>query len=414
MNEFSQKLDMRTSKFSPRLWIVFMSFIGTLFFFLFQGGKLSFMIFIIVFVICVYLVLGKWSGIAKTRGGRTLVNAEMESILEAGTSLVVKLQIEVPGYWPMPYVLIKDRLLRRHGGEHLYESSIIPDWRRQGMVEYKTPPLRRGHYHFGLTDCSTEDIFGFFEHKGTLKLEQSFSVLPQRIAIREWKQIHHMLKGTHHHSITTRALRETTQINGVREYNYGDRLSRIHWNATARTGTLKSKEFERESLPKTIIVLDRQLSSYEDKEAFELAVSVTSSLIDYGSKHDMALGLLSVGADSVFYEPSLSQSQHKLIISHLIQVEADGFYPVAQVLRDRSRYLVPGMFIAVVSPTKGNRILPAFAWIDQRQMNPCHMWIGGNRDEVNEAWLSTLRMKGYVGYPIPTLLDLPLVLGGRG
>jgi uncharacterized protein (DUF58 family) len=249
-----------------RVWLVLCCFIGTLFFFLFQGGKLSFMVFIIVSILCIYLGLGQWSGIRKSKGVRTLVTSGHESIMEAGSTLGVKIKLDIPGFWPVPYVLIKDHLQRHNGGNQIFESSLIPDWKRSGMMEYRTPPLRRGVYNFTKTDCSTEDIFGFFEHKGTLALEHSFSVLPQKTTIREWKRLQQMLKGMHHHSSTARAMRETTQINGAREYNYGDRLSRIHWNATAKTGTLKSKEFERESLPKTIVILDRAKHHYANEK----------------------------------------------------------------------------------------------------------------------------------------------------
>ncbi len=149
-----------------------------------------------------------------------------------------------------------------------FEASLVPDWKRRGELEYTTPPLRRGFYHFAGTECSTEDVFGLFQHKAALELPYSVAVLPQTVAIKEWKQLHQLLNGTSHHSASTRAYRETTQLNGVREYIYGDRLSRIHWNATAKTGTWKSKEFERESLPKTVFLLDRAQSSYMNGEIF--------------------------------------------------------------------------------------------------------------------------------------------------
>ena len=63
-------------------------------------------------------------------------------------------------------------------------------------------------------------------------------------------------KGGFSHASAARASRETTQINGIREFLPGDRLSRIHWGATAKTGQWKSKEFEREALPRTIVLLD--------------------------------------------------------------------------------------------------------------------------------------------------------------
>ncbi|MEX2461802.1 MAG: DUF58 domain-containing protein [Paenibacillaceae bacterium] len=426
MNDFYPRIELQDIPapqrelfgIKKRAWLVLSCFIVTLSFLLFQGGKLSFMVFTIVSILCIYLGLGQWSGIRKSKGVRTLVASGHESIMEAGSTLGVKIKLNIPGFWPVPYVLIKDHLQRHNGGEQVFEASLIPDWKRNGTMEYRTPPLRRGVYTFTNTDCSTEDIFGFFEHKGTLALEHSFSVLPLRTTIREWKKLQQMLKGMHHHSSTARAMRETTQINGAREYNYGDRLSRIHWNATAKTGTLKSKEFERESLPKTIVILDRAKHHYANQEQFELAVSITASLIEFGTKRDLAFGLLSTGANSVYFEPKYGQSQHMQILNHLVVVEADGEFSLDQVLKERTKSLLPGTFVAIISPQIGEFMFSALAWINQRQMSPCHIWV---RDEkaVKQAdkqaeWLKQLRIKGYLGYDVPSLDELSQVLGGRG
>jgi uncharacterized protein (DUF58 family) len=290
----------------------------------------------------------------------------------------------------------------------------VPDWRRRGEWEYRTPALRRGAYTFATTECLTEDIFGLFEHRGTLKLPHSIVVLPQTVPIREWHQFHQMMKGTNHHSTTTRAVRETTQINGVREYMYGDRLSRIHWNATAKTGTWKSKEFERESLPKTYLVLDRQLKTYTAPDQFELAVSVAASLYQYGSTRGLALGLVSTGTDDVYFDPRPGQNQHKAVQQHFIQVEADGIYALRQVLREKVQNLVPGSFIAIITPLHGEQMVPIFNWLKQLQLNPCHLWLCTDQAESKDKWLRQLHSLGVSGYAIHSLQELSVVLGGRG
>ncbi|MEF3311529.1 DUF58 domain-containing protein [Paenibacillus sp. GYB004] len=372
------------------------------------------MVFIIVAALCLYLALSRWSGISKTEGSRSLLNSEHEAVVEAGTSLAVKIDVHIPGLWPIPYVSIKDHLVRRGGEEHVFETFLIPDWKRRGEVSYRTPPLRRGYYHFGDTDCATEDIFGLFQHRGRLEMPHTFGVLPQKTHIRDWKQLHQLFRGMHHHSATTRSHRETTQINGVREYIYGDRLSRIHWNATAKTGTWKSKEFERESLPKTVILLDRNIRAYRSKEHFELAVSIVASLIDYGASRDLALGLLSVGKNSKYFEPKLSASHQKTIMNHLIDVEPDGQHALIDVLRDRARLFMPGVFFTIVSPQYGETMIQSLSWIEQRQMNPCHMWVASGVPSADqERWKRQLQTTGTMGYAVASLDELALALGGR-
>jgi uncharacterized protein (DUF58 family) len=404
-------------------WYVLTCFIICFFFLLFQGGKLATMLFITVTILSLYLLLGNWSGIKRTAALRTLVGSEQEIRLEAGQSLQVQLQVQIPGIWPIPYIMIKDRLVRQNGEESVFEGSLVPDWKRRGEWTYVTSPLKRGYYTFGATECATEDIFGLFQHKGKLELPQNVSVFPQTAAIKDWVQFHQMLKGMQHHSTTTRAHRETTQINGVREYMYGDRLSRIHWNATAKTGTWKSKEFERESLPKTVILIDRSYRTYGDAAQFELAVSVAASLFRYGASRELALGLLSVGSQTAFFEPRQSQNQHKQVMSHLVNVEADGFHPLYQVVKERARQLPPGGFFVIISPQKGAAMMPILSWLDQHQMNPCHICINPETEQgpaaspqagpkTNEGWIKTIRAQGYMGYELSNLSELPGILGG--
>ncbi|AFH64629.2 DUF58 domain-containing protein [Paenibacillus caseinilyticus] len=408
---FADKLS-ELPRFTRKFWAVFGAFLGSLGFLLFQGGKLALMLFVIMLILSIYLLLGQWSGIKRTQGTRTLNNTDFGSVIEAGTSLGVKIDLSIPGFWPMPYLFVKDRLYHKSGRELTFEATVVPDWRRRADWEYRTPAMRRGHYTFGRTECVTEDIFGLFEHRGELELPQSIAVMPQTVPIREWQQFHQMMKGTNHHSSTTRAVRETTQINGVREYNYGDRLSRIHWNATAKTGTWKSKEFERESLPKTYVVLDRCMKAYDDPEELELAVSAAASLFQYGAHRGLSLGLLSSGADNVYFEPKSAQSQQHALMQHFIDVEADGAHPVWQVLKTRISRLVPGSFITLISPEAGEAMLQLLIWLKQQGMNPCHLWIAP-QPTVKDAWVKQLRTRGITCYPVQTLAELPGLLGGR-
>jgi uncharacterized protein (DUF58 family) len=384
---------------------------ASLLFVMFQGGKLALMVFVTVFLLNAYLFLGRWSGVKQVKGQRLLSTEQAEDGIEAGSALRVRVKVQIPGFWPVPYMMMRDKLIRKNGGEHDFEASIIPDWSRKGTLEYYTPPLLRGFYRFGRTECSTKDVFGLFEHTGTMELPISFKVYPQTVPIKEWKQLHRLLKGAHYHTVTTRANRETTQINGVREYSYGDRLSRIHWNATARTGTLKSKEFEKESLPKTIVFLERQMRCYRSPEQFELAVSAAASLIQYGKNREINLGLLSVGSDSTYFEPNSYHGGVKNMIRHLIEVAADGAHPMLRILEDRVRLFDPGTCMIIISPQKGEPILKAIAWLNQRQMVSCHIWLTPDIEEgIN--WCKQLQSMGHMGYAIRSLDELPAALRG--
>ncbi|EXX86202.1 hypothetical protein BG53_06860 [Paenibacillus darwinianus] len=409
---------METARIMQLRWrLTGIVYVGCSLFLLFQGGKTSFMLFSILNVLIIYLVLGKRSGIGFVKGTRQLagIGGVSDNVVAAGSRLDVKVELKIPGIWPMPYVVVQDRLLRRGGQSMQFEVSFIPDIRRSGRVEYSTPPLQRGRYAFLETECVTRDIFGLFEHTGRFESPSAFTVLPQTVPIRAWSQHQRGLKGPYSHAASSLSAKETTQINGVREYLYGDRLSRVHWNATAKTGEWKSKEFDRESVPRTVVVLDRCGAAYANPELFELAVSVTASLLEHGLRRETAMGLVSVGATADGFQPRATADQRKLILNHLVDAAADGSTGLYRSLRQASPLLSPGSFVVLVTPHGGEEVVNSMQWLERKGMIPSLIHLPGADDSDPAAgWQKLLRARGWQTFNVRQLQELPGALEGGG
>ncbi|OUM96018.1 MAG: hypothetical protein A9Z00_06590 [Thermobacillus sp. ZCTH02-B1] len=384
---------------------------------LFQGGKTAVMLFVILNALILYLALGKLSGIGRVRGERRLGGDPFphHHVLTAGSRLDVELHLRIPGFWPIPYVLVQDTLERIGGRPMMFEVSFIPDFRRSGAVSYSTPPLPRGRYVFRKTECVTRDIFGLFEHRGAVDAHHRFTVLPQTIPIREWNRVERGLKGPYAHAVSHRHAKETTQINGVREYIYGDRLSRIHWNATAKTGQWKSKEFDRESVPRTVIVLDRCGTAYGSADRFELAVSIAASLVEYGIRREMAIGLVSTGAKVEGFLPRSIADQRRLILNHLVDVQADGAAGLYRSLHQSSALIPGGSFVVLVTPHDGEEVIRTMEWLERNGNTPCLIHLPGDRNLSDvRGWQRLLTVRGWPVYNVRTLAELPAALEGGG
>ncbi|REJ15205.1 MAG: DUF58 domain-containing protein [Paenibacillaceae bacterium] len=384
---------------------------------LFQGGKTALMLFVILNVLLLYLALGRLSGIGRVKGERRLGgNAGPHTpVLSAGSKLEVGLDIRIPGFWPVPYVLVQDTLERTGGQPMMFEVSFIPDFRRTGSVHYSTPPLQRGWYTFRKTECVTRDIFGLFEHRGSIDSVQRFTVLPQTVPIRQWNRVERGLKGPYAYAVSNRFSKETTQINGVREYIYGDRLSRIHWNATAKTGEWKSKEFDRESVPRTVIVLDRCGTAYVNADHFELAVSIAASLVEYGIRRETAMGIVSSGATADGFLPRSTAEQRQLILNHLVGVQADGTAGLYRSLRQSPLLIPRGSFVVLVTPHSGEEVVRTMEWLDRSGNTPCLIHLPGERSRAETSgWQRMLTARGWPVYNVRTLAELPAALEGGG
>ena len=408
---------MRKAVLPRRIWLGVALYVASLFFVLLQGGKPSLMLFAMLNGLAVYLFLGRWSGVGKVRVERTL-EGEGGALgqLTAGSRLKVRLQIQVPGFWPLPYLIVREKIAR--GSEvREFELSCVPDYRRRGVIVYGTGPLRRGTYRFLATECSTRDVFGLFEHRGTFEQPMTVKVMPRTIDLRDWSPVRMSRSGAFQRTTSALWARETTQIDGVREYMHGDRLSRIHWNATARTGEWKSKAFEREALPRLVVILERRADVYRSAEGFELAVSAAASLLELGLKRGMPVGLVSVGRSGArWFGSGRAPVSREELMEHLVDVEADGTVPLVRLLADAAERYEPGVFCVMVGPAASAGSGEALDAIAAKRLVPCFINIrehgpqgGGHQAET--LWERTFAARGWPFFTISRLEDLARMPG---
>ncbi|WP_239617508.1 DUF58 domain-containing protein [Cohnella mopanensis] len=403
----------------PRAWwLSALLYVTAFCYLLFQGGKTSLMLFVILNALCVYLMLGRWSGIGGVQGVRiTEMDEKSSTLLTAGMRLQVKLRMQIPGFWPLPYIIVREKLIRSTGGEsQLYEMSFVPDYRRRGEVQFETAPLRRGRYEFQKTDCSTRDIFGLFEHRGSFAQPMRIQVLPRTIALKDWRLFRKSQRGVFQHTFNSLWARETTQIDGVREYIHGDRLSRIHWNATAKTGQWKSKEFEREALPRVVFVLDRKQSSYRAADQFELAVSVAASLLELTITKGMPIGFVSAGESSYWFGQDRTPTSRDELLQHLVDVEADGTLSLGDLLCQVAERYEPGIHIVIIGSSTDEQTIKAMSALEGKRMVPSVIHISDPHQLPDDTaklrhWQSLCQSKQWEFCSLSQLDKLPQALG---
>lgn len=407
---------IRSGLSSLNFWKIALIWIICLFYVLFQGGKTSLMLFTMVSVLSVYWVVGGLGGIKRVKGSRNLsINGERTGLLKAGDQVQVNIQVMPPKFILLPYIVVKEHLQRHNGDSWIFEESIVPHLYKQSEIIYQTPPLERGKYVFAGTECYSGDIFGVMKHRAVFETTGEFRILPRTVFIPHW-QLHSRnsrLPGPE--TAVSLSHRETTQINGVRDYIYGDRISRIHWNATAKTGTWKSKEFEHESLPKTILVLDAHSMAYHDPSQFELAVSTAASLLEYGARERISMGLCTLGRHFRGFAPAEGYLERQQMLHHLVDINADGSGGYRDTFEAKREYFPPGAFFIFISPVNDDQMLGIMRWAKSHQMTPYHVYIGSVQGaKRRESWKTDLQRRGLKGVSVSSLSELPIALGGGG
>ncbi|GGF83903.1 hypothetical protein GCM10010913_01740 [Paenibacillus aceti] len=410
---------VRTGLVSRNFWKAASLWLVCLLYVLFQGGKTSIMLFAMVNVLMIYWFICSIAGVERVKGQRILtVKGEpiAKIALQAGTQVEVRLRLQLPTFVPLPYLIVREKLQKHNGDSWKYEDSVVPRLGSHSELIYQTPPLERGRYNFKATECRSQDIFGLLEHEGKFQTEGEFYVLPQRVFIPRWQLLGHHSRYSGPETTLLQSCRETTQINGVRDYIYGDRISRIHWNATAKTGEWKSKEFERESIPKTMIVLDAHTIHYTQREQFELAVSTAASLLEYGGREKISMGLCILGRELWGNAPTDSPFDRHQMLQRLIDVNADGTGDYTTQLEERHELFPAGAFVIIVTPLADENLFNMVRWAKGRQLIPYHIHTACPSREIDSP-IRSESMHGHgrygiEGIAISALQELPVQLGG--
>ncbi len=102
--------------------------------------------------------------------------------------------------------------------------------------------------------------------------------------------------------MTNRLFEDPTRIAGVRGYQPGDPLNRIHWRATASSGKLQSKLYEPSSLAGATLMIDFHQTSFETQHEpvrSELSITAAASIASALDEIGQQCGLISNGRDAV-------------------------------------------------------------------------------------------------------------------
>ena len=101
--------------------------------------------------------------------------------------------------------------------------------------------------------------------------------------------------------MTYRLFEDPTRIAGIRAYEQGDSLRRVHWAATARTGMLHSKVYEPSTVVGATLLLDFHQESFEKRHEphrSELAITAAASIANALYQMGQPVGLVSNGRDA--------------------------------------------------------------------------------------------------------------------
>jgi uncharacterized protein (DUF58 family) len=225
-----------------------------------------------------------------------------------GETVAVVVGVHNSGRLPIPWVLLEDLLPRRaliHDPPSLgvngrrVKLAMLGSGGSKHLL-YQLRCNRRGYYQLGPLVLETGDLFGLHRRYRVVTEPHFLLVYPKVMPLEGFDIASKRPIGEVRMSY--RLYEDPTRIAGVRQYQAGDPLNRVHWNATARTGKLHSKVYEPSTVAGMTILLDFHQDSHSPQNEpmrSELAVTAAASLANSVFEMGQQIGLVTNGRDAV-------------------------------------------------------------------------------------------------------------------
>lgn len=250
--------------------------------------------------------------LAKYFSTRWIEAVEVERFVEAqevtvGATVGVGMKItNKSGYW-IPWMLIDDKIAKRYTKLPPVALNLLVATvqllsfspKKTTLHRYALQTQRRGYYQLGPTLLETGDLLGLHRSFRIANQPSYLTVLP-KLTVLEGIEISSR-RPMGEMKVEDRVLEDPTLMTGLREYRAGDPINRVHWKATARTGTLHTRVFQPTCVQGAMLLLDMHESTNPQKHEpvrTDLAVSAAASIAHWLYQNAEPFGLISNGRDA--------------------------------------------------------------------------------------------------------------------
>jgi len=231
----------------------------------------------------------------------------MSHEIEVGQRLQVGIVVKNSSRWFIPWVVVEDVLPPRSirlppkalavDGSPIRLVMLGPQ--KQRLLTYAIKALRRGYYQIGPTIVETGDLLGLHRRYRVATAPHYLLVLPRLIPLAGYDVGSRRPIGEI--QVAYRTMEDPTLLSGIREYQSGDSMNRVHWRATARTGKLHSKIFQPTSVAGAMLLLDLHRNSnpdHHEPNRTDLAVTAVASIAHTLYSMKQQFGLVTNGRDA--------------------------------------------------------------------------------------------------------------------
>lgn len=308
---------------------------------------------------------------------------------QVGQIFEERFEIENPGRFPRLWIEVRDESnLPGTRGSHVL---TLIGGRENRTYLARTRLVERGVFSLGPTELVSGDLFGLFPVTRNFPGEETLLVYPMLFDVQDFPAPAGLLPGGE--ALRRRTTQITSNAAGVREYEPGDPLNRIHWLSTARRNRIMVKEFELDPLAEVWIFVDASRSAnlaeeYEPPQfdpqdmwrrqfnfelppvTIEYSVSVAASLSRYYLQRGRAVGLVSAGHSLQILPSDRGGRQLGKILESLAVLRADGSLSLQGLIEAQARHLPRGSTVVLITPSTAEGVVNTTDYLMRRGLRP--------------------------------------------
>jgi uncharacterized protein (DUF58 family) len=244
----------------------------------------------------------------------------------------------------------------------------------------------RGIYYLGPASIRTGDPFGLFPEQRSGLEPTKLTVYPRPADIGE-----HPIPSRRPFGENVGGLRifeDPSRVSGMRDYQPGDSLRRIDWNATARLGKLQSRVYDPTTSHHLFVCLNTATMTPSwagfMPELFEGAITIAASLALQAHDERYAVGLLATSSvadadESIRISPSRAPEQLIRVLEALAVVTPYVLDSLAAMIDREEHRMAVGTTLAIVTATMPEELVVTLQRLRRRGHRLFVLSPSGNR-----------------------------------
>jgi uncharacterized protein (DUF58 family) len=212
---------------------------------------------------------------------------------------------------PVPWVRLESSLsanlkFSRQQGHTISEGQMFQNHRSlfslmpytQVIRRHKFTCMRRGVYELDSATLTVGDLFGIFSHYKKLTLHAQLVVYPRPIVPDQAELPSHSWQGDY--TVKRWIVHDPFMFAGVREYQYGDPMKDINWQATARSNRMQVNQHDFTADRKLMVFLnvedhEKMWNQVSDEALIERGIQYAAGIIQEAIHAGMEAGFTSNG-----------------------------------------------------------------------------------------------------------------------